>query len=49
MHLFHMTRQEILNTRYGEFMDLLSCLAVYNGAAKEKPKKLSFDDALLLR
>lgn len=49
MHLFHMTRQEVLNTRYGEFVDLLSCLAVYNGAAKEKPKKLSFDEALLLR
>lgn len=48
MHLFHMTRQEVLNTRYGEFKDLLSCLAVYNGAVKEK-KKISFDDALLLR
>lgn len=38
-----------MNTRYGEFKDLLSCLAVYNGAAKEKKKKISFDDALLLR
>lgn len=37
-----------MNTRYGEFKDLLACLAVYNGAAKER-KKLSFDEALLLR
>lgn len=37
-----------MNTRYGEFKDLLSCLAVYNWAVKEK-KKISFDDALLLR
>lgn len=37
-----------MNTRYGEFKDLLSCLAVYNGVTKEK-KKISFDDALLLR
>ena len=43
-----MTRQETLNTRYGEFMELISCYAIYNGAAKEK-KKISFDDALLLR
>ena len=48
-HLFHMTRQEVLYTRYGEFRDLLSCLAIHNGTAKEKPKKLSFDDALALR
>ena len=36
-------------TRYGEFMDMMACLAIYNGKVKEKPKKLSFDDALKLR
>jgi hypothetical protein len=43
-----MTRQEIIYCRFAEFMDLLSCYAIYNGDAKER-KKMSFDDALNLR
>ena len=43
-----MSRQETLNTLYGEMLDLISCLAVYNGAAKPKKEKLSFDEALLI-
>lgn len=34
-----MARQEILVTRYGEMIDMLLCLAIYNGRAKEKKEK----------
>lgn len=34
-----MQRQEILNTRYGEMIDMITCLAIYNGRAEEKPEK----------
>lgn len=35
-----MSKQEILVTRYGEMIDMISCLAIYNGRAEEKlPKK----------
>lgn len=45
-----MTRQEVMDTRYGEMLDMISCLSVYNGAAKVKNKRvLSYDDAINLR
>jgi len=31
-----MNRREALAMRFGEMLDLISCLAVYNGNAKEK-------------
>lgn len=35
-----MSKEEILCTPIGEMMDMLSCLAIYEGGAKEKaPKK----------
>lgn len=46
--MLNMTRQETLVTTYGEFCDLISCLAIYNGRADEKIKR-SFDEALMLR
>jgi len=47
-HQLNMTRQETINTTLGEMSDLISCLAIYNGNAKERTKR-SFDDALALR
>ena len=47
-HQLNMTRQETINTTLGEMNDLISCLAIYNGNAKERTKR-SFDDALALR
>lgn len=46
-----MSRCEILNTRWGEMMDLINCLAIFNGVAKEKKKKrkLTYDEAIRLR
>lgn len=34
-----MNRQEIMNTNYGEFLDLLACDAVMNGFEKQKKKR----------
>ena len=43
-----MSRQETLNTLYGEMLDLISCLAVYNGVAKPAKEALTFEEALML-
>lgn len=43
-----MSREETLNTRFGEMVDLISCLAVFTGSAEEK-KKLTFDEILQMR
>lgn len=46
-----MSRQEILVTRYGEMLDMISCLAIYNGSAKpkKKPRKYSYAEVMRLR
>ena len=46
-----MTKQEILSTPYGEMMDMISCLLIYEGKAKPKtqPKKWKFEDVMNLR
>lgn len=41
-------REEIDLIRYGEMMDLISCLAIYNGGAEEK-RNLTFFEKLRLR
>lgn len=45
-----MSREEILNTRFGLFLDLISCLGVFNGGSKLKKtkKKMSFEEAIEL-
>jgi hypothetical protein len=46
----NMSRQETLNSRYGEFMDLLACLSILHGAKPKKKKKIwTFDEFLNLR
>lgn len=44
-----MTRDEILNMKWGEFLDQMSCWSVYNGNAEIKEKKRSFFEVLELR
>lgn len=46
-----MQKQEILNTRYCEMLDMISCLAIYNGADPKKHKKVltDFDAVMALR
>ena len=36
-----MNAEETLNTRWGLFLDLMSCSAIDNGGAEEKKKKLT--------
>ncbi len=47
VHEFGLTPMQTLRMKRGMLIDLISCLAVSKGTAKEK-KKLSFDDVLKL-
>ena len=38
-----MSRDETLNTRWGEFVDLINCRSIENGGAKQKPPKKEMD------
>lgn len=42
----HMTEHETLNTRWGMFMDLMSCAAIDNGGAEQKEKKKSQEQVI---
>lgn len=46
-----MARQEIMVTRYGELLDMIACLAIYEGRAEPAPekKKMSYDEVMNLR
>lgn len=45
-----MARQEIMVTRLGEMLDMIACLAIYNGAdPKEQKRALRYEDAVKLR
>ena len=43
-----MSKEEILCTPIGEMMDMLSCLSIYEGGAKEKAPKMSMEEFLKL-
>lgn len=39
-----MSKEEIMATPFNEMLDMISCLAIYNGAdAKEQPRTFNFD------
>lgn len=47
-----MDRREILVTRYGEMMDMLACLSVYEGSAEVKTRArhiTNINDVIKLR
>jgi hypothetical protein len=49
-----MSKREILITPYGEMMDMIACLSIYDGNAVPKSKKknkryTAFDEAIKLR
>lgn len=45
-----MSREETMNTRVGEMMDLLACRSISKGAEpKQKKKEMTFDEVLALR
>lgn len=43
-----MSPSEIDLMKYGEMIDLLNCLSIYQGAAKPK-KKMTYDQIMMLR
>lgn len=45
----NMTEQEVLNTRYGQMLDMINCFSIYKGTAYYKKKKYTFDEAISLR
>jgi len=48
-HKIGMNRKEILHTRNGQMIDILTCNAIYNGSLQEKEKKLTYDEVMALR
>lgn len=41
--MLNMTKQEIMCTRYGEMLDMISCFSIQNGAKpKRKKENISF-------
>lgn len=44
-----MTKAEIMVTTVGEMSDMIACRLIEAGFAKEKKKRLSFDEMLALR
>lgn len=47
----NMNRQEVVNTRFGEMRDMISCLSIYRGECvpKKKKKKLTYDEVMRMR
>lgn len=49
-HKLNMSREETMNTRYGELMDLIACMAISNGAKpKQKARSMDIFETLSLR
>lgn len=46
-----MSRREIMDSRFGEMLDMISLFSIWNGHAKEKPRKRKFtyEEAIALR
>ena len=47
----NMNRQEVMCTRFGEMMDMIACLSIYNGSAEpvSKKKNRTYDEMIALR
>ena len=39
-----MGRQEIMNTRYGEMLDMIACLSIYNGDDLPARERITITD-----
>ena len=44
-----MARDEVEDTLYGEMLDLMDCLAIYNGGAEEKKQKRRYEELVRLK
>jgi len=48
-HILNIPREEVLVTRYGEMLDMITCYSIYKGMARPKKKKFTFAEAMELR
>lgn len=48
-HQLHMSRRETINTTFGELLDMVSCLAIYNGADPDDRHELTLEEILTMR
>lgn len=48
-HEFHLRLSELNAIVVGEMIDMINCLAVYNGAAKWKQKAMTYEQVIMLR
>lgn len=44
-----MSKEETLNTTFGEMWDLIACMEIYEGRVNLKKKPMTYDDAINLR
>lgn len=44
-----MSREETLNTTFGEMCDLIACMEIYSGRAELKTQPMTYDEAISLR
>lgn len=46
-----LSRQEIMTTRVGEMLDLISCLSIYNGGSKLKKerKRMTYEEVMAMK
>ena len=46
-----MSREETMNTIYGEMRDMITCLSIYNGSAEPKAikRKKTFEEVMRMK
>ena len=44
-----MSTQEIMITTYGEMVDMISCISIYEGGAKPKRPNMRYEDVMKMR
>ena len=44
-----MSKEEVLTTKWGEFVDMLNCRDIENGTARQRPPKQKRDMVAFLR
>lgn len=44
-----MSREETLNTTFGEMCDLIACMEIYEGHALPKKAPMTYEEAINLR
>lgn len=45
----NMDRQEVMCSKLGEMLDMMTCLSIYKGSAEPAKRKMSYDEQIALR